>query len=82
MEAERVTQAAKAAADSEEAATGGALTAAMKEILKEHRISVQRIYMRRRGFALTYSYITVVHCAQVNLSIDLNIIYNCNVRGA
>jgi hypothetical protein len=42
VEAEEVAQAAKAAADSEEAATGGALTAAIKEILKEHHISVQR----------------------------------------
>ena len=41
-DAEEVAQAAKAAADSEEAATGGALTAAIKEILKEHHISVQR----------------------------------------
>ena len=42
VEAEEVAQAAKAAADSEEAATGGALKATIKEILKGHHISVQR----------------------------------------
>ena len=46
VEAEEVAQAAKAAAEGENAAAGGhsQLTAAMKEILKVHHISVQRYW--------------------------------------
>jgi hypothetical protein len=74
VEAEEVAQVSKAVAEGKEAAAGVALTAAMKEILKVHHISVQRYWNATpvgpdvRRFLTTYVAILEALAAKISAS--------------